>query len=89
VLPLKFIDFVLLNNSAPEKRVLELYEKENSFLVKDDLAEKKLNGTKVIREDLIEKIDLEKKRVLWEKVDLLRHDPKKLAETIILELNGN
>lgn len=83
ILPLNFIDFVLVNSTVPEKRVLELYEKEKSFLVKDDLNEKGLNGTKVIRTDLIESIDPEKKRVLWEKVDLLRHDPKKLAKTII------
>jgi len=83
ILPLNFIDFVVLNNSIPEKRVLDLYEKEKSFLVKDDLTENELNGTKVIRKDLIEKIDSDKKRVLWEKVDLLRHDSIKLAKTII------
>jgi hypothetical protein len=35
---------------------------------------------KVIEADLVE--DLEKGRVLWEKQDLLRHDPDKLANTI-------
>jgi uncharacterized cofD-like protein len=80
VIPLKFIDFVLVNNSVPKKRILELYEKEGAFLVEDDLKE--LNGIKIIRKDLIEKLN-GRKRVLWEKVDLLRHDPRKLAETII------
>ncbi|MFH1664178.1 MAG: uridine diphosphate-N-acetylglucosamine-binding protein YvcK [archaeon] len=88
VLPLEFIDFVVVNNSVPKKRVLDLYEKENSFLVEDDLNQEKLNGTKIIKADLIELIDPEKKRVLWEKVDLLRHDPKKLAETILKEMSN-
>ncbi len=90
ILPLKFIDFVLINNSVPEKRVLELYEKENSFLVQDDLKNfKGLNGIKIISKNLIEKIDPEKKRVLWEKVDLLRHDPEKLAKTIVETIKSN
>ena len=83
ILPLDFVDFILINSTVPKKRILELYEKEKSFLVKDDLNEKELNGTKLIRTDLIEKIDPKKKRVLWEKADLLRHDPEKLAKTII------
>jgi len=81
IIPLDFIDFVLVNNSVPEKRLLELYEKEGAFIVKDDLSN--LNRTKIIRENLIEKIDADKKRVLWEKTDLLRHDSEKLAKAII------
>ncbi len=86
IIPLDFIDFVLVNNFIPEKRVLELYEKEKAFLVKDDL---KLEKPKIIRKDLIENIDSEKKRILWEKVDLLRHDPEKLAKTIIETANNH
>jgi len=83
ILPLEFLDFVLVNSTVPDKRILDLYEKEKSFLVKDDLNENELNATKVIRTDLIEAIDPDKKRVLWEKVDLIRHDPVKLAKAII------
>jgi len=38
-------------------------------------------GPQIIEEDLVE--DMDEQRVLWEKQDLLRHDPKKLARVIM------
>ncbi len=83
ILSLNFIDFVLVNNTVPEKKILKTYEKEKAFLVKDDLTD--FNG-KIIRTDLIE--ELSGKRILWEKADFLRHDSDKLAKTIISVING-
>ena len=40
-------------------------------------------GPQIIEADIVENVDQE--RVLWEKQDLLRHDPAKLAH-IIMEL---
>ena len=37
----------------------------------------------MVEADLLEKIDTSRRRVLWEKQDLLRHDPEKLARLII------
>lgn len=79
-------DFVILNGKMPEKNVLKLYEKENSFLVENDIEEIRKMGIGVVVEDVI---DLRrKKEILWEKKDLLRHDPDKLATTIMNIFRG-
>ena len=39
---------------------------------------------RLIKADICE--DIEERRILWEKADLLRHDPGKLADLIIKEL---
>jgi len=73
------LDYVLLNNIVPPEDMLERYAKEGAELVVPGDVDSL--GVKVVRADLVE--DLEHKRVLWEKQDLLRHDPEKLAEWII------
>ncbi len=73
------LDYVLVNSARPPARIVKRYEAEKSPLVELDPELDKL-GVKVIRADLVEKID--RSRVLWEKADLLRHDPDKLAEQI-------
>ncbi|HHT9152464.1 MAG TPA: YvcK family protein, partial [Candidatus Hypogeohydataceae bacterium YC40] len=73
------LDYVLVNSCMPKKEVLEKYEREGASMVCIDPETRNL-FVKVIEADLIE--DLEKGRVLWEKQDLLRHDPDKLANAI-------
>ncbi len=77
------IDYVLVNNGVPQKEVLERYRAENAALVELDEGFFKL-PVKVIAVDLIEKIDPgAPARLLWEKQDLIRHDPAKIAQAIM------
>lgn len=78
------LDYVLVNKTTPPAQIVRKYEAKNSPLVKLDPGLDKL-GVKVIRADLVEKID--RTRILWEKADLLRHDPDKLALAITKILN--
>jgi len=73
------IDCVLLNDKVLPPALLDRYEKEGARLVVP--GEIASLGVDIVRADLVE--NLESKRVLWEKQDLLRHDPDKLAECII------
>jgi len=57
------------NNKKPSKKLLERYEKEKARFVEPDL--KKGNGFKVIKTDLLDNINL------------ARHNPDKLAKTIM------
>ncbi|MHC4267239.1 MAG: uridine diphosphate-N-acetylglucosamine-binding protein YvcK [Planctomycetota bacterium] len=73
------LDCVLVNNNFPRKEIIEKYRKEGADIVAlDDNLEK--NNVAVEVADLIENID--QRRVLWEKQDLIRHDPEKLADSI-------
>jgi len=76
------LDHVIVNSKVPPPQILAAYQAEGSGLVVDDLdpAAMSLN---VIRSDVLERI--EERRILWEKQDLLRHDPAKLAD-LIMEL---
>ena len=70
---------MLVNNNFPRKEIIEKYRKEGADIVAlDDNLEN--NNVTVEVADLIENID--QKRVLWEKQDLIRHDPEKLADSI-------
>ena len=62
------LDYIVCNNKPPSKQLLAKYGKQGSEYVKPDL---KSNGYKVIRADLLDNIDL------------ARHNPEKLAKTII------
>ena len=76
------LDYVLVNNSTPSEEVLERYRTAGAeLLVADD--ELRSLGPQVVEADLVE--DMNERRVLWEKQDLLRHDPEKLAH-VIMEL---
>lgn len=65
----RVLDFVVCNNKKPSKKLLERYEKEKARFVEPDL--KKGNGFKVIKTDLLDNINL------------ARHNPDKLAKTIM------
>ena len=74
------LDYVLVNNTKPPAKILKRYEERNSPLAKLDPGLDQLD-VNVVRADLIERIDTT--RLLWEKADLLRHDPDKLANEIM------
>ncbi len=74
------LDYVLLNNRMPKKDMLEKYEREGAKMVRFDPTSNNL-FVKIVETDLIEE-PVESPRVLWEKQDLLRHDPDKLANAI-------
>ena len=74
------LDAVLVNNRMPDRAILDRYKKEGAQLVTADAAVHEM-GIRVIDADLVERMD--QQRVLWEKQDLLRHDPEKLAQLII------
>lgn len=74
------LDYVLINNTIPPKEMLERYEAAGAQLVVPDNDIRRL-GPQIIEHDLVEEID--GSRVLWEKQDLLRHDPEKLARIIV------
>lgn len=73
------LNYAIINNTVPPESVLERYRKESAELVTADPGLEPL-GVKVIQEDLVE--DITHMRILWEKQDLLRHDPVKLAEIL-------
>ncbi|MBI1969387.1 YvcK family protein [Candidatus Woesearchaeota archaeon] len=65
------VDYIILNNKVPEKRLLRKYEQEHSFLVKNDIEEIERVGVKAMQGDML------KEPVL------VRHDPEKLAKAIL------
>ncbi len=73
------LDYVLVNNNFPREEIIEKYRKEDADIVALDEDLEKSNVAIEVT-DLIENI--EQKRVLWEKQDLIRHDPEKLADSI-------
>ncbi len=75
------IDYVIYNTGVPPKDLLLSYEKENSFMIENDLGQAWLYAHKLIGLDIVEKID--KKKEHWKKQDWLRHDSEKLAQAIL------
>ena len=73
------LDYVIVNNNIPRKDILDKYQKEGAVVVLMDEGVYSQN-VNVKKADLVE--DLNQKRVFWEKQDLLRHDPDKLADSI-------
>ena len=73
------LDAVVVNDRTPSPEIMERYNADGAYLVDldDDLDEL---GVRVKRTDLLEQLDT--KRVLWEKQDLLRHHPDKLGDAL-------
>jgi len=78
------LDLVLVNSKIPPREVIERYRSEGAELVEIDEDLFRLD-VRVVTADLIENI--QGFRILWEKADLLRHDPEKLAE-LIMKIEG-
>ena len=74
------LDYVIVNNHVPPAEVLKRYEESGAQLLLPDDDVRGL-GPQIIEADLVE--DMDQQRVLWEKQDLLRHDPEKLAHSIM------
>lgn len=70
---------VLANSNVPPPAILERYREEGAELVRVD-EKIASHRVQIILDDLVENLD--HRRILWEKQDLLRHDPEKLAEMI-------
>jgi len=73
------LDYVLVNSHEPPPEVMEPYRREGAEFVRMDSGLKNLD-VEVIAADLVE--DVDSSRVLWEKQDLLRHHPDKLADAL-------
>lgn len=73
------IDYVIVNNNVPRKEILKKYEAKGACLIKLDNEINTLK-TNIRMADLVE--DLNETRILWEKEDMLRHDPDKLADSV-------
>jgi uncharacterized cofD-like protein len=73
------LDYVIINSNIPRKDILERYQKEGADPVLIDEGVYNMN-INVKKADLVE--DIDQKRILWEKQDLLRHDPDKLADSV-------
>jgi len=76
------LDYVLVNNTMPPAHILKRYRAAGAEPVLPHPEAREL-GPQLIEADLVENI--EHQRVLWEKQDLLRHDPEKVAR-LIMEL---
>src|SRR3989338_9441638 len=73
------LDYVIINSNIPRKDILERYQKEGADPVLIDGGVYNMN-INVKKADLVE--DIDHRRILWEKQDLLRHDPDKLADSV-------
>lgn len=79
----KWPDFAVVNNAAPPDYIMSKYREENADLVQLDEDAYHL-PVNLVADDLVEKIDPNApQRILWEKRDLLRHDPEKLASLLM------
>ena len=79
------VDCMVLNSALPNEKIVQRYRDDGAELIAatpdlDDL------NVRVVQADLLE--DLSEMRVLWEKQDLLRHDPDKLGDTICRLFGG-
>ena len=75
----KALDYAMFNNYFPGDAVMERYRAEGAQLVVADERTRRM-GVKIAEGSLVE--DLDQKRVLWEKQDLLRHNPDRLADAV-------
>jgi uncharacterized cofD-like protein/HAD superfamily hydrolase (TIGR01549 family) len=75
------LDFVILNNKNPSEELIKSYKSENAHLIENDIEEIEKIGIRVILGDLLD--DVKEKKLLWEKKNLLRHDPDKIARVLV------
>ncbi len=83
------IEYIILNTQKPDGNLLQSYKQENAYLVENDLdnIKKLYPNMKIITKNLLD--DIQEKKLLWEKKDLLRHNPDKIAEVLINLLGDN
>ena len=77
-------DYFLVNNKAPDKKLLEWYKKTaEAGIVKDDLVQKKYPNTKIVRADMLSKAKYEQSLSDRVKRSLIRHSPEKVAKALM------
>ncbi len=76
------LDFVIINSSQPPAAILKRYEEDGAELVRHEGYSGHVTP---VFEDIME--NLKGKRILWEKQDLIRHHPDKLARVLIETLS--
>jgi uncharacterized cofD-like protein len=74
-------DTILVNTQNPSKKAMEWYEDFEEYPVVDDLP--KTKSSKIIRAHLLKDVIIEKNSSDPLKRSIIRHDPEKLAATII------
>lgn len=76
----RYPDFVIINNSAVDKEIIEWYKGSGEVLIEDDLKEKDYH---VVRADLIGNTKYKKSVADSLKRSVLRHDSDKLARVVM------
>jgi uncharacterized cofD-like protein len=72
------LDHVIINSKQPPAGIMQRYEQDGAAFVRPE----GYSGTaRPIYQDVME--DIEDKRILWEKQDLIRHHPDKLARVLV------
>ncbi len=83
-LPKKELNYLLVNNNEQyPKSALKLYESESAQPIHDDLPQDHLNGTKIIRADLLSTQVPEQAKGDQLARSMIRHDSAKLAREIM------
>jgi uncharacterized cofD-like protein len=72
------VDYIFVNDAPLPKDIVARYLEENTYPVKDDME----NDDRVIRKDLLSNILVKQIKSDKVKRSLLRHDSKKIADTI-------
>jgi uncharacterized cofD-like protein len=80
------LDAAIVNRAQPSGKTLARYAAEGAELVTLDPALYEL-GPEIIEAELVE--NAKHRPVPWEKQDLLRHDPRKLASVLIRQIGRN
>lgn len=84
-LPLKALDFVIINNTTISPKILDKYNKLHASPVLNDLP--KNNTFKIIEADLLSKKLVKKEKGDELKRSLIRHNPDKIARLCLKILN--
>lgn len=78
------LDIVLLNTKSPSRQALAWYKDFEEYQVMDDL---KKSNYEVLRANLIRDVIMGKSKADTLKRSIIRHDPQKLAKTIMQIIN--
>jgi uncharacterized cofD-like protein len=76
-------DYVLVNDALPPEAVMARYRAGHAFPVPIDAALRSLCPNVVVADFVERFVPHEPQRILWEKSDMIRHDPDKLARAIM------
>jgi len=74
-------DYILVNTKKPDDNLIEAYKQENADIVENDISDLENMGIKVIASEILD--ETADKKLLWEKKDLLRHDPDKISKILM------